>query len=183
MRYFLLIALVWSMTSVLPSSVALADEPDVAESLMLDTPAGPKRAPEEARELAVRVASTLRCPVCQGLSVSDSSSTAAVMMYDRIQGQFEDGYSEEQVIEYWVARYGEWVLLAPMERHWIVWLGPIIVGFGGLAWLSFSLFGRKSSDKDDDGSKENTPKEGGSQDPTVRCDKHPELLPQLFYPE
>lgn len=167
MRYLLLAALLWSTTSVIPSSMAMADEPDVAESLMLDTPAGPKRTPEAARELAVGVASTLRCPVCQGLAVSDSSSNAAIMMYDRIQGQFEDGYSEEQVIDYWVARYGEWVLLAPTERHWIVWLGPIIVGFGGLAWLSFSLFGRKSSDKDHDGSEENTSEEDVSQDPYV----------------
>jgi cytochrome c-type biogenesis protein CcmH len=166
-RYLLFVALLWSTTSVIPSSMALADAPDVAESLISDAPAGAKRTPEEARSLAVGVASTLRCPVCQGMSVSDSSSNAAVMMYDRIQGQFEEGYSEQQVIDYWVARYGEWVLLAPTERHWIVWLGPIIVGFGGFTWLSFSLFGRKSSNKDHDGSEENTPEEDGSQDPYV----------------
>ena len=128
---------------VSPISQANENTVDTVQAPISEAPVGAKRTPEEAREIAIRVASTLRCPVCQGLSVSDSSSTAAVMMYDRIQGQFEDGYSEEQVIYYWVARYGEWVLLAPTERHWIVWLGPVVVGLSGFVWLSFSLFGKK----------------------------------------
>jgi len=128
---------------VSPVSQANEDRLETVQAPISEAPVGAKRTPEEAREIAMRVASTLRCPVCQGLSVSDSSSTAAVMMYDRIQGQFEDGYSEEQVIDYWVARYGEWVLLAPTERHWIVWLVPVVVGLGGFVWLSFSLFGKK----------------------------------------
>lgn len=163
----LLVSLVWTMAVTMPSSFALAGEPDVAEAPISEAPVGAPRTPEEARELAVRVASTLRCPVCQGLSVSASSSKAAIMMYDRIQGQFEEGYSEQQVIDYWVARYGEWVLLAPTGRHWIVWFGPFVVGLGGFAWLSFSLFGGKTPDPDKASSDAALSENDVSQDPYV----------------
>ena len=71
------------------------------------------------------------------MSVADSTSSAAVMMLNHIKGQVAEGYTEDQIKEYWITRYGEWILLNPTDRHWIVWLGPVVMIGGGLLWMMF----------------------------------------------
>ncbi len=77
------------------------------------------------------LASILRCPVCQGMSVADSREGASLSMKARIREMIAAGYSDEQIIAYFVERYGEGIVLLPDQRHWLVWLGPVaIVGIG-----------------------------------------------------
>ncbi len=59
------------------------------------------------------VASLLRCPVCQGLSVEDSPSELAQELRDVVRDQLAAGKSGDDVKAYFVARYGEWILLRP----------------------------------------------------------------------
>jgi cytochrome c-type biogenesis protein CcmH len=82
------------------------------------------------------VASLLRCPVCQGMSVADSTSEAAVMFQRRIHELVSLGYSDDQIMDYFVDRYGEWILLEPPARglNWMIWLGPGLAGGAGLVW-------------------------------------------------
>jgi len=79
----------------------------------------------------------LRCPVCQGLSVSDSTSDAAVAMKNRVQELLAAGYSREQVLDYFADRYGEFILLAPPREgmHWLLWGAPVLATLAGLFWL------------------------------------------------
>jgi len=90
-----------------------------------------------APELEVRVQSLgkqLRCAVCQGLSVADSPSSMARAQLDMIRAQVAEGKSDAEIVEYFVARYGEWVLLSPRAEgfNWFVWLGPVaLVAVGG----------------------------------------------------
>jgi cytochrome c-type biogenesis protein CcmH len=65
----------------------------------------------EAR--AAQLASELQCPVCQGQSIGASPSPMARQMKDLIRSQVSEGLSDEQVREYFVSKYGEWVLLEP----------------------------------------------------------------------
>ncbi|MEO8623840.1 MAG: cytochrome c-type biogenesis protein [bacterium] len=65
----------------------------------------------EARTSAV--ASQLRCPVCQGLSIQDSPSELAQSMRSVVRDQLAAGKSPDQVNAYFVSKYGEWILLAP----------------------------------------------------------------------
>jgi len=86
------------------------------------------------------VASQLRCVVCQNLSVADSPSEMAAQMRAIVRERLEAGETPEQVREYFVARYGEWILLAPRRTGFnlIVWGFPvaaIAVGFGVVALL------------------------------------------------
>ena len=72
------------------------------------------------------VGSQLRCVVCQNLSVADSPSEMAHQMRMIVRDRLRAGDSPEQVIQYFVDKYGEWILLKP-RRHgfnWLVWLAP-----------------------------------------------------------
>lgn len=91
-------------------------------------------APDTAVERKVRdVASLLRCPVCLNLSVQDSPSELARDMRDLVRERITRGESEQQVLAYFVQRYGEWVLMRP-PAHGVslfVWVLPAIVVIGG----------------------------------------------------
>lgn len=80
-----------------------------------------------------RVASVLRCPVCQGLSVYDSPAQMAVNMKHQVQDLVARGYTEEQILTYFEKSYGEFVRLEPPLRglNWLVWLFPVLVAAGG----------------------------------------------------
>ncbi|ATB47575.1 cytochrome c-type biogenesis protein [Corallococcus macrosporus] len=90
-----------------------------------------------APELEARVQTLgkqLRCAVCQGLSVADSPSSMARAQLDMIRELVSEGKSDAEIVEYFVARYGEWVLLSPRAEgfNWFVWLGPVaLVAVGG----------------------------------------------------
>ncbi len=75
----------------------------------------------------------LRCAVCQGLSVADSPSSMARAQLDKIRELVSAGKSDQEVREYFVARYGEWVLLQPKAEGFnlFVWLGPVVLLLGG----------------------------------------------------
>lgn len=95
---------------------------------MAEPPANPPPSPEEAKRLKYEIGRGLRCPVCQGLSVADSNADSAQTMYRRIGELVALGYDQQQIEDYFVERYGEWVLLAPPAEglHWVIWLGPIV---------------------------------------------------------
>ena len=87
----------------------------------------------EARTRAV--ASVLRCPVCQGLSIQDSPAELAVEMKNVVRTQIRDGKSNAEVKQYFVAKYGEWILLQPEPRGFnlAVYAMPIVLLLGGAA--------------------------------------------------
>jgi cytochrome c-type biogenesis protein CcmH len=90
-------------------------------------------------ERAQSIASGLRCPVCQNLSVADSPSRLAGEMRSEIQDQVRAGRSDEDVRGFFVARYGEWVLLEPTRSglNLLPWLFPIAaVIVGASIWLT-----------------------------------------------
>jgi len=86
------------------------------------------------------VAAELRCVVCQNLSVADSPSEMASQMRAIVRERLEAGETPAQVREYFVERYGEWILLAPRRTGFnlLVWGFPptaMAVGFTVVALL------------------------------------------------
>ncbi|MGZ3464933.1 MAG: cytochrome c-type biogenesis protein, partial [Gemmatimonadaceae bacterium] len=62
------------------------------------------------------VASTLRCPVCQGESIQDSPSDLAGQMRAVVRDRLRAGESPDQVRAYFASKYGEWILLEPTMK-------------------------------------------------------------------
>ncbi len=89
----------------------------------------------------------LRCPVCQGLSVADSRSDAAVAMKMRIQELVEQGYSDDQITNYFIGRYGEWALLKPKYEHRFVWIAPIVASLFGLGFVGWRINRSRGNEK------------------------------------
>jgi cytochrome c-type biogenesis protein CcmH len=97
------------------------------------------RGPSDAEVAAV--ASQLRCVVCQSLSVADSPSEMAAQMRGIVRERLAAGDSPDQVIQYFVDKYGEWILLAPRARGFtlLVWLVPALAVVFGVAILVLRL--------------------------------------------
>lgn len=82
---------------------------------------------------AQRLGKQLRCPVCQGMSIADSPSSMARAQMDKVRDLVTQGKTDQQILDYFVARYGQWILLEPTTHGFagLVWLLPMLVLLGG----------------------------------------------------
>jgi cytochrome c-type biogenesis protein CcmH len=88
----------------------------------------------EARARAL--SSELRCMVCQNQSIDDSDAPLARDLRILVRERLKAGDSDDKVLDFLTARYGEFVLLKPRfsERTAILWLAPVaILMIGGVA--------------------------------------------------
>lgn len=90
---------------------------------------------------AYEIASQLRCVVCQNLSVADSPSEMAAQMRELVRERLRAGEDREQVMQYFVDRYGEWILLAPRRSGFnlLVWVLPVVAVVAGLGIVALVL--------------------------------------------
>ncbi len=136
------------MTRVALLSIALLSPPAMsapAEPPPSASRAGaPRGAPLSGPELDARtdeVGALLRCPVCQGLSVSDSPSSMARNMKAEVRDKLAAGYDQEQILADFEHSYGEFVRLKPTLRgvNWLVWFGPLLALIAGAALIASKL--------------------------------------------
>ena len=70
----------------------------------------------------------LRCPKCQNQNIADSNSPIAADLRSQLHRQLHEGRSDEEIVEYMVERYGEFVLYRPRWNRVtvVLWLAPLI---------------------------------------------------------
>jgi cytochrome c-type biogenesis protein CcmH len=75
------------------------------------------------------LAHELRCLVCQNQTIADSSAPLAVDLRNQIREQLQKGASEQDVIDFMVARYGDFVLYRPPLKATTIalWGGPFLL--------------------------------------------------------
>lgn len=104
------------------------------------------------------IAGELRCPTCTGLSVLDSDARFSVQIKDQVKQQMGEGKDKEQILDFFVERYGPWILREPPKDGFnaIAWAVPILMLFLGplIVWagvwrkkLTVSTFGVRSDDE------------------------------------
>jgi cytochrome c-type biogenesis protein CcmH len=131
-----LVAAIW----IVGLPAAFAVQPD---EIMAD-PMKEARARDLSREL--------RCMVCQNQSIDDSEAPLARDLRLLVRERIASGDSDAQVLDFLVARYGEFVLLKPrLNPHtWLLWLlPPLALAGGGLALWFHGRRRSKSATVDD----------------------------------
>jgi cytochrome c-type biogenesis protein CcmH len=123
------LALFAFLLTLLAPSAALAVRPDE----MLKNPA------LEAR--ARHLSSELRCMVCQNESIEESNAPLAHDLRVLVRQKITEGYTDKQIIDFLVARYGEFVLLRPrFEWHTLLlWGLPPAALIAGMVGIFFAM--------------------------------------------
>jgi cytochrome c-type biogenesis protein CcmH len=95
----------------------------------------------------------LRCMVCQNQSIDDSEAPLARDLRLLVRERIAAGDSDAEVLDFLVARYGEFVLLKPrLNSHtWLLWfLTPLALGAGGIVlWAHGRRRARSGGEQDD----------------------------------
>ena len=82
----------------------------------------------------------LRCLICQGESIDESNSSFAVDVRRLVREQMVEGKSDQQVLDFFMARYGDAILMKPplQADTWLLWLAPLaVLGIAGtVAWAT-----------------------------------------------
>jgi cytochrome c-type biogenesis protein CcmH len=119
-------------------------------ALLTATPAhavlpGERLADPVLEERARALSQDLRCMVCQNQSIDDSDAPLARDLRLLVRERLKAGDSDRQVMDFLVARYGEFVLLRP-RLGWhtlLLWGAPALFLIGGMAWLFAALRRRR----------------------------------------
>jgi len=96
-------------------------------------------APKNIHEQAREIADLLRCPVCRGVPIAESPSDLAKDMMGMIYQQLEEGKTKDEILNYFVERYGDWILLQPKAEgsNLFLWIIPLLFLIGGAIFISF----------------------------------------------
>ena len=100
---------------------------------------------DEAQEQAFReITSQLRCPKCQNNSIADSNSMIATDLRQKVYELMQEGKSKKEIVDYMVARYGNFVTYDPplTPLTVLLWVLPVVaIGIGG--WVIYARSRRR----------------------------------------
>ena len=104
----------------------------------------------EMEKRVTALATELRCLVCQNQTLADSNAPLAVDLRNQIREQLKSGKSERDVMEYMVARYGDFVLYRPPLKATTIalWAGPFVFLVLGAWILLVRLLRRRAPERE-----------------------------------
>jgi cytochrome c-type biogenesis protein CcmH len=122
MKYLLYLLMSWQLVSAVHANeaAALADDPVVEARLVI-------------------IAEDLRCLVCQNESLAGSRAELANDLRREVRTLIKSGKSDDEIKEFLVSRYGDFVLYKPPVKPvtWLLWFGPVLLLLGAL-WILFN---------------------------------------------
>jgi cytochrome c-type biogenesis protein CcmH len=90
----------------------------------------------------------LRCLVCQNQNLADSNAELAGDLRREVHRMIVEGKSNQDVIDFMVARYGDFILYRPplKAKTLLLWGGPFVLGLGALVFLLVQLRRRRAEE-------------------------------------
>ena len=94
-----------------------------------------------------KITKNLRCLICQGQSVYDSDSEFAISIKALVDKKLEEGFSENQIYDFFKEKYGDWILYNPElnKNTYILWLLPILIFLIGGAIITKTFIIKKNN--------------------------------------
>ena len=91
------------------------------------------------------ISKNLRCLICQGQSIYDSNSEFALSMRVYIKNQIDSGYSESQIYNMLVKKYGQWIVYDPgySKKTFLLWFIPLLFFLLGCAIIYLRIYKSK----------------------------------------
>jgi cytochrome c-type biogenesis protein CcmH len=107
----------------------------------------PETFPDPAKEARARhLQRQFFCLICAGESVDESNSSFATDVRRLVREQIAEGRTDQQIRDFFVARYGAAILTQPPVEPatWLLWLGPfgVLAVAGGVAWVTIKRAGK-----------------------------------------
>ena len=102
----------------------------------------------EQEEIFYKLNDELRCLVCQNQNIAESNADLAKDLRREIYKMINEGQTEDQIVDFMVQRYGDYVLYRPPFKPltWLLWFGPAVIFFIGL-FIVIRLVKAQSEDK------------------------------------
>ena len=127
-----LFMLILSIIISLPLNVVAVEPSEILQNPQLET---------RARSLSQNI----RCLVCQNQSIDDSNASLAKDLRKIVREQLVSGASDDEIYNFLIDRYGDFVLLRPPVKAttYILWYGPLFIFFAGLVLSALFLIRRK----------------------------------------
>ena len=99
------------------------------------------------QDINSKIAKNLRCLICQGQSVYDSDSEFAISIKTLVDKKLEEGFSENQIYDFFKEKYGDWILYDPElnKNTYILWLLPILIFLIGGAIITKTFIIKKNN--------------------------------------
>lgn len=103
------------------------------------------------QERYVQLTKEFRCPKCRSETIADSSIEVSRDLRRQVKELIEAGKTDEEIRQYMVARYGDYLLYKPPmnTRTWLLWAAPVLLLVGGIG-TAFVVIARKSKLPDTD---------------------------------
>lgn len=110
---------------------------------------------DKTRERFQQLAAELRCPKCQNQNIADSNAPIATDLRAKIHQMLVEERSDEEILDYMIARYGDFVLYQPRVENqtYLLWYGPVVLlllGIVVVVWIGRRSFNAVSQDDDDE---------------------------------
>lgn len=108
--------------------------------------AAPMAMDPELEKRVNEISAELRCLVCQNQTIADSHAELAIDLKNQVRDMVRQGQTQDEIVEYMVHRYGDFVLYRPPVKPttYLLWVGPFLLLLIGVSLLVMNLRRRRT---------------------------------------